>query len=50
MAGKEKAKKNGNAVLGFETKLWFAADTLPANLESSSARNPELLPCLSSWT
>ena len=39
MAGKEKSKKNGAAVLGFEAKLWLAADKLRNNMDAAEYKD-----------
>jgi type I restriction enzyme M protein len=39
MAGKEKSKKNGAAVLGFEAKLWLAADKLRNNMDAAEYKH-----------
>jgi type I restriction-modification system DNA methylase subunit len=39
MAGKNRSKKNGNAVLGFEAKLWLAADKLRNNMDAAEYKH-----------
>jgi type I restriction enzyme M protein len=39
MAGKDRSQKNGNAVLGFEAKLWLAADKLRNNMDAAEYKH-----------
>lgn len=39
MASKEESRKNNGAVIGFEPKLWLAADKLPNNMDAAEYKH-----------